>query len=628
VNPGAFLNAHVNPNEAMNPNEGKWGGTLTFSHRVDPKQYNDAYSYDVGAAYLQFMIYDPLVAVDATRNGIVPRIAERWEASDDLMTYTFYLRHNVTFHDGVKLTSADVKYTLETAIANKYNAFSALGEVSKILAPDDYTIKIILSKPDAAFVEGNFLSFRNWFGILPKRLYEGTDWAKNEYNLKPVGSGPFRFVEHVTGSYTKLAANEEYWAGRPYLDSIVQRYIPEASTAMAAFDAGETDYSISQIPFSETPRYMKQQGVTVGFVSTSVPSWLGINVKNPLSPQLRDPKVREAIAYAINRTELNKRAWFGLVDELHSFIDPNFFDWAYNSTAKLPDQDLKKAEELLDQAGLQRGTDGTRFEIHLAPFPIVGHPEMGIVIKDQLARVGVKVTIDSYDPATWYSKMGKGQFDTWVEQFDVSGDPSSLSSLVITNGTLNYQGYSNPKVDELFTKGQSVKNREVRKVSYQQIQEILREDLPLIPLISYKYSFIHNSRFHNLFYEKQNLGKVATWDFRTTWSSSGSVASPTDASKALKVAEQAINSSKAKGVDVTTAIQKLNAARESYKAGQYDDAMKLAKGSGESGATSGPTEGLYSPLLTVAISVVLVSAVAIAIFVVRKRRRSMKGSSG
>ena len=185
----------------------KYGGTMIVALNTEPKTLNTADIYDNMAMRITRNIATRLVKYDMGFN-IIPDLAESWEISPDSKEYTFHLVRNAVWTDGVKTTSADVKYTLETIIAEKHFQWEEIADIERIETPDDYTVKIFLKVPNVVLLARLCDVFGDAFIMLPKHLYEGTDWSTNPYNEKPVTNGPFKFVEWVKGSHITIEANE------------------------------------------------------------------------------------------------------------------------------------------------------------------------------------------------------------------------------------------------------------------------------------------------------------------------------------------------------------------------------------------------------------------------------------
>src|ERR1700742_1529837 len=243
-------------------------------------------------------VYGALTWINPNRE-IHPELAERWEISPDGKSYTFYLRKNVVWHDGTPFTSADVKFSLENVTA-KFHPWGrgAFKTMDRVDADDPHIAVIQLKTPSPAVMNAvnNAIS-----AILPKHLWEGTDFVKSPLNKKPIGTGPFKFVEYVQGDRIRYAKNEKYYIpGEPWFDELVMRIIPDAAARVAAFEKGEVDMLYNNsMPFTEIERIKKFPNVEIKASNVSGAAFLGII--NCKSKPYDDVRVRKAVAHGINR---------------------------------------------------------------------------------------------------------------------------------------------------------------------------------------------------------------------------------------------------------------------------------------------------------------------------------------
>ena len=289
------------------------------------------------------LVYNGLVKYDKNLN-LTGDLAERWEISPDGLTITFYLRKGVKWHDGHELTSRDILYTYKTIIDPKTPTAYAEDflQVRSAEAPDPYRFRVTYAKPFAP-------ALASWgLNILPAHLLEGKDITKSELARKPVGTGPYRFREWIPGQRLVLDSFNEYFEGRPYIDSRVFRIIPDSSTMYMELKAGGLDM------MNLTPVQFTRQTNSAEFLSRfnkysyPVPSYtyLGYNLKKPL---FADKRVRQAITSAINKDELVHGVLFGLGQAGHGPFQPG--TWAHNPESHPFPYDPARAEKLLAEAG-------------------------------------------------------------------------------------------------------------------------------------------------------------------------------------------------------------------------------------------------------------------------------------
>jgi peptide/nickel transport system substrate-binding protein len=461
--------------------------TLVLSMQYEPNFWNVNYDFDGGAPYLNMNVFSKLLNYDYVTWEVHPDLAESWDISDDGLEYTFHLREGVTWHDGTPFTSADVKWTVEDIISEGDSAVSYkyLANVETVETPDEHTVVIKVKQPDATFLGG--LAAYYGFNILPKHLYDGTDVRNNPYNLEPVGTGPFKFVEHVTGSHVAMEANPDYFGPGPYYDELVVRFVKNRPTAMAAVEAGEVDYSTASPPPGEVARLRALPDLEVDSTPSLIIMWFGFNFDRE---ELSDPRVRTAIAHAINRDEITEKLYQELVEPADvPYV--SIVDWAYNPDAQMPEYDPAKAEQLLDEAGYERGPDGVRFDLKYVAFiaSIWGGPEQAQMVKQYLEEVGIDVTVEVVEFALF------GEMIREKRDFDLVGsggvwgpDPVEYYNFVGSKGTRNVMGYNNERVDELFELGKTEVLQEDRQKYYYEIQEHVANDVPMYTIIEWAYA--------------------------------------------------------------------------------------------------------------------------------------------
>lgn len=498
-------------------------GTFTVAFFGDPETLNGAIALQSVAGRIIANIYSTLICMDygiLLGDGIYGDIAERWTTSPDGLTYTFYLRKGLKWHDGYPLTSADVKYTFDTIVANKYQLNSLLKDAESITTPDNYTLAIKLKAINAAFIP-MLAQYSIWYGfILPKHLYEGTDWKNSSYNRNPVGSGPFKFEKWVEGEYVTLVANPDWRGTRPgnpngpFIDKLVWKIIPDAAVARMALEKGEVDYLYyGQGPtFQEITSFASKPGIRMLKQDAIYDRSLLFNLqKSPFN----DSRVREAIAYAVDREQLSSVGLAGLYDPLYYTGCPGTPNWN-NYDAVFPRKNLTKANELLQEAGLSRGTDNMRFKTTITSPAFTECFAICEVMKEQLKEVGIDVTWNKYDQATATSKIKAGDFDMCVYYIRYGPDPDAYREHFSTGswpnlGGQNFMRYSNPKVDELLENARRTLDAEERRSYYFQAQEIIAEDKPYVNLVTAPYYQYVREGWYGTPQDAETYGHTYNW---------------------------------------------------------------------------------------------------------------------
>jgi peptide/nickel transport system substrate-binding protein len=467
---------------AQNP---KYGGTVVVSNRADITSLNPVWKYDSSAYFISQNIYSTLIISDyGVARGVKAYgdLAKNWDVSPDSLTYTFHLNENVYWHDGVKFSADDVKFTYDTAIKNKYPIAQYLASVKEILAPDKNTIVFKMSKVDASFLP-MLAQASNWFGqIIPKHIYEGTDIPKNPMNKTPVGTGPFKFEEWQSGQFVSVKANDKYFRGRPYLDKVVWRLYTNPEVAQADFRSGNLDL----IPTNQAPpaRELKALEAQPGIKLWKLVGYLfSLDVVfNHTRKPMNDVKVREAICLAVDRDEVSQLAWSGLVAPNYNASCPGAKDFT-NFDVRWPKQDLDRAKKLLDQAGYPPGPDGVRMRISTVSTDYF--KDMTEIIIQQLKKIGVEVKFNIMDQATWFSRIGAADFDLISYWIRFGPDPDAYREHFGSKGARNYSKYSNTALEQLLEEGLTSMDLAKRKQIYDKVQEILRKDFVYLPVTEY-----------------------------------------------------------------------------------------------------------------------------------------------
>ncbi|MFN8636166.1 MAG: ABC transporter substrate-binding protein [Chloroflexota bacterium] len=458
------------------------GGTLVIGAGNDPGQFNPGITTAGGTHFVTGNIYNGLLMLDEAFNP-QPDLAESWSVSPDGTTYTFNLAHNVTWHDGQPFTSADVKFTFEEVLL-KFHARTKAGlegVLAGIDTPDDYTVVMRFNQPYGPLLQRLDVVEAP---ILPKHVYAGTDIQNNPANNQPIGTGPFKFAEYAKGDRVRLVGNESYFKpGLPYLDELVFRIIPQATTATLAFEAGEVDYLIS-VPGPDMARLKAMTGVTIA--STSAGSG-GSNCQDTLVYNLRKAPlnvvgVRQALAYAIDRQRILDEVKFGQGRVAISPIS-SALAWAHNPNVPTYAFDPAKARELLDQAGYPAQAGASRFSLTF-PHP-TSFAKQGEVIRENLAAVGIDVQLQPLEVnAANEATYVRADFDIGYGSYCNGPDPeigvtrafvtSNIKPIPFANGA----AYSNPRVDALFVQAASTVDRTQRAALYAEIQNILVQEVP------------------------------------------------------------------------------------------------------------------------------------------------------
>jgi len=456
--------------------EAKEGGTLIVGLSGDPLSFNPDGTGDDFMYPIAQNVFNRLVKIN-NKQQIIPDLAESWEVTDDGLQYTFRLHSGVKWHDGQAFTSKDVKFTLEAIKSNSGFASTFLAGIADIATPDDNTVVVKLSKPDAAFI-----GYLAWYGtfILPEHVY-GSNWAGGT-GTNPIGTGPFKFDGYKAGVSVNLVKNPDYFAQVPHVDKLIFSIITDPNTMVQAFYNGEIDILGGDPPASELDAMMNDSKVRV--VTSLWPSRVYLLFNFDREP-FNKPEVRQAIAYALNNDEIVAKAQKGQAQVAKTFLSP-VYDWAVSGDYAVPATDVDKAKQLLEQAGLKPDKDGNYLSATLDIFEYNVYQDIATVIKDQLAKAGIKITINVSDYAAWEASVSTDRkYDLSILGGYQGPDVGAVKSRVGTGGPSNMMGYSNPALDRLLEEGATLVKEEERKAKYTEIQKILSEDLPIVPISEY-----------------------------------------------------------------------------------------------------------------------------------------------
>jgi len=473
----------------------KAGGTLVMSIGTTPRHLNPAVQSGIATGAPGAQLFATLLRFDDKWNPH-PYLAKSWQVSDDSRTVTFNLVEGATFHDGTPITSNDVAFSIKTIKAN--HPFKTMfGAVESVGTPDANTAVFKLSKPHPALM----LALSSQLGsIIPEHIYgDGQDPKKHPRNSENVvGSGPFKFVEFVRDQHIILERNENFFIkGRPYLDKIVMRIIKDPSARSLGRENGEIDMSAFE---SLAQDILHAKGVShltatdQGYAAIGPIFWYAFNTKKePLS----DVRVRQAIAYAVDRDFLMNAISQGTTKAAYTGIHPDSI--FHEPNVEHYDLDLDKANAILDDAGYARGSDGMRFPLNV-DFGWPGAKPNAEYLKPQLKKIGIDVTVrTSAGFPAWAKTVSNWEFDITTDVVFNWGDPvigvhrtylcDNAKKGVIWSNT---QRYCNPEVDALLDKAGQENDQAKRVAYYSEAQKLIAQDVPIYFTETLPYHTIYN----------------------------------------------------------------------------------------------------------------------------------------
>lgn len=427
-----------------------------------------------------------------------PGLAESWDISDDGLTYTFTLHDGVTWHDGEPFTAEDVVFSADVFLRETHARLRAsLAYVDSIEAVDDLTVVFTLKEPFGPFIS---VFEVGTMPMVPKHIYEGTDYATNEANATPIGTGPFKFVEWVKGSHIQLVKNDDYYVeGLPHLDEVFYRVIPDAASRAVAFETGEVDVLPGgSVENWDVPRLTEMEGVCStgkGWEFFAPHAWMWLN--NREGPTA-DVRFRQAIMYAIDREFVKDVVWngFGTVPTGPVSTKTNF----YSDDVTQYDYDPAKAKELLADMGY----DGETVRVLPLPYGETWQ-RWAEAVRQNLSEVGISVDIDSADVAGWNEKTSQWDYDmafTYLYQY---GDPALgvsrnyvASNIAKGSPWNNVEGYENPELDAKWDVAAVSPNPDERATIYAEIQKEIVDDVPVAWLLELEFPTIYRCEVNDL----------------------------------------------------------------------------------------------------------------------------------
>jgi peptide/nickel transport system substrate-binding protein len=439
------------------------GGELRVLIPGEPRGFDPNTPDNEIAQLLAPSLYSALVTLD-TEGRLLPDLAESWEVRDGGRTYVFHLRKGVLWHDGRPFGSGDVLFTLERLKSKRSISYEAVRRISRAEAPDQRTVVLRLDRPWAPF-----LPILAWGGtyILPRHLP-----AAGSRPASPIGTGPFRFGEHVRGERIVLEASPRFHRPGPFLDRVTFLVTPDSPRAAERLLQGQADHTVTRIPLDLVPRLERDPELRVLTGPSSARIFCAFNLRRP---PLGDVRVREAINRAVDRGALVRQALFGFGAPGFGFYTPSV-EWAYNGDAHVPPMDRDRARALLAGAGARR-------ELELVVPALSPLDEMGGLLRDQLAEVGLAVRVTALPFDDWGDRVIRRQdFDLTLMSGVHGPDPENLSFRFGSRTAVPNLGYANLELDAALAAGAATMDLERRARFYRRAQEILARDQPIAPL--------------------------------------------------------------------------------------------------------------------------------------------------
>ncbi|QJB57527.1 peptide-binding protein [Pseudodesulfovibrio sp. zrk46] len=478
------------------------GGAIIEAMLGEPSNLISMLATDSASHEVASQIFVGLVKYDKNIN-LVPYAAESFSVEDGGKLLKFKLREDIYWFDGVQLTAEDVEFTYKlmidpktpTAYAANFKAVKAFRRTGK------FTLEVEYEEPFAK-------ALVSWAtDILPKHAMEGEDLLNTEYSRNPLGAGPYKLKEWVPGTQVVLESNPDFFEGKPLIDEVVYRMIPDLSTQFLELKAGNLDImNLSPLQYLYQTSGLGWDGSFNKFeYLSSGYTFLGFNMKHPF---FQDVRVRRAIDYAIDRRELVKGVLYGLGEAANGPYKPG--TWQYNNEIAPRTFDSIKARDLLARAGWT-DTDGDGvLDKNGVPFvfSIITNQgntqriKTGVILQQRLRDVGIVVDLRTVEWAAFIKEfVDKGRFDAIILGWNILQDPDIYSvwhSSMAVDGGLNFTRYTNEELDDLLERGRKLVEQNKRKPIYDRIQEILHDEVPYCFLYVPKSLPIVQARVQNI----------------------------------------------------------------------------------------------------------------------------------
>jgi peptide/nickel transport system substrate-binding protein len=475
--------------------------TLVMIIESSPTNLDPRVGLDAQSERIDGLLFDNLLSRDE-HLSVKPGLAERWEIPDPI-TYVFHLRKGLRFSDGNSLTSRDVKWSFDSLLQGKVRSTKAATyrSVDHIDAPDGYTVIFHLKQPWAALLWN--VAGGGGMGIVPYG-------SGAEASHHPVGSGPFRFISAEQDKEVVIERNDNYWGDKARLARVRFAVVPDTTTRALELRKGSADLEINALTPDMESALQRQPRLALMRGPGTRLAYMAFNLRDSI---LKDARVREALAYALDRRPLIRFLLGGEARPADSVLPPE--SWAYDPRVAKYSYDPLKARHILDDAGYS-AKNGIRFHLVMKTSTEEASRAMAAVFQQQLRDVGIALDIRSFEFATFFSDITHGEFQLYsLRWIGGNEDPDIFeyafhSARIIPNGA-NRQYYSNPRVDALIAKASTELDQNARKKDYAEIQEILAEDLPYINLWYFDNVMVYSKRVHGL-----EMNPSGNYDFLRT----------------------------------------------------------------------------------------------------------------
>lgn len=480
------------------------GGTLKFYSTIpdtlNPILTNNLYIRD----YASF-VYESLVAIDKNQKA-VPVLADRWEVSPDGLTWTFHLKEDILWHDGMPFSSEDVEFTVNSIISSPNSSYKQNVEnIVSIAAADSKTFKVVLENPNS------FTAELMTFPILSKHQYVGEDLVASEKNNSPIGTGPYKFVEYKVGSNIKLSSNEKWWKSQkrdenaldlPYIEEIDIRVFDKNKSNAAAFQGGDAD--LLTIDRTWWSKYNGRSDIMLKRYTSNKYEYIAFNLSNKI---LKSTEVRQAIAYTVDKTKIINDLLPGEAVASDLPIIPD--TWLNDTKAVYYNEDKEMAKKLLEDSGweeengiLYNKINGVKTPLKLEMLVNNDNAlriKVANEIKAQLKEIGIELSVKEMSWEDEFKNINRKKFDMVLLGCTVTTVPDISFMYSSEVGTLNISGYKNEDVDKYLKMIIGERNEPVKKAYFTNMKELINQDIPYLGLYFYNDAVVYSKRIKGEF---------------------------------------------------------------------------------------------------------------------------------
>ncbi|MBQ3437077.1 MAG: ABC transporter substrate-binding protein [Fusobacterium sp.] len=472
--------------------ESQNGNTVVIAQGAKPKSLDPHMYNEIPGLAVSRQFYNTLF--NREKDGtITPELAESYEYKSDT-ELDVVLKKGVKFHDGTELTADDVVYSFER-MQEKPGASIMIAEIDRVEKIDDYSVKIFLKSSSAPLL---FNLAHPITSIVSKKY---SDTKTNDMSIAPMGTGAYKLVSYGDGEKIEMESFKDYFAGKPKIDKIIFRSIPEDTSRLAALETGEIDIAYG-MPAITAQTIEANADLELISEPTTATEYITLNTEKA---PFNNKDFRRALNYAIDKQSIVDSIYLGKARVAKSIVNPNVF--GYYADIEGFELNLEKAKELIEKSGVQN----TSFSLYVNDNPV--RLQAAQIIQANLREVGIEMKIETLEWGTYLSKTGEGDFQAYLGGW-ISGTSDSDIVLypLLNSKSIGFAGnrarYSNPDFDREVEAARVELSPEARKEHYKNAQIIAQEDSPLVVLFNKNENIGINKRVKGFNYDSTTMHKL------------------------------------------------------------------------------------------------------------------------